>query len=319
MRCSIVLCTYNGCRFLGPQLDSYARQTLPPDELVVCDDSSRDDTVTCVEAFAKTASFPVHIHVNERNLGLWRNFEKAIGLASGDIIFMSDQDDVWHPWKLRRMRDVFVAEPGVGFVVGNAQVVDENLRSKGHTLWEVYGLSQRLQDDMDRGRAFAALLRNNTLTGATMAFRSNLRRYMLPLPPGWAYDSWFAAVLAAFTRCRLVREPVNLYRQHANQAVGAFGTSTRVKAAAGMTRQTYAENAQAFKSLQQRMLQFQSELLDRAFLTLIEEKIEFFQVRSRLNQARILRLPSVLAHLARGRYHRYASGWKSVAKDCFTP
>lgn len=319
MRCSVVLCTYNGSRFLGIQLDSYARQTLPPDELVVCDDASSDDTVARVQAFARMASFPIHVHVNPHNLGLWRNFEKAVSLATGDLIFMSDQDDVWMPDKIGRMREVFLAEPDVGFAVGNAQVVDEDLCPSGHTLWQIFGLSTRMQEQMDQGQAFATLMYNNTLTGATMAFRSHLRRFLLPLPPGWAYDSWFSVVLAAVSRCKLVREPVNLYRQHANQAVGAFGVAKRARAAAEMTRQTYADNAQSFRYLQQRLLEFQSDLLDKSFLAMIEAKIAFFEARSRLSHNRILRLPAILTHLAVGRYHRYASGWKSVAKDCLTP
>ena len=103
-----------------------------------------------------------------------------------------------------------------------------------------------------------------------MAFRSTLRRYLLPLPPGWAYDSWLGLVLTAFTQCRLIRQPMNLWRQHSAQAVGAFGVGTRVKAAAAMTRQTYVDNAQAFKYLQQRMLQFRSDLLDEKLLTSLE-------------------------------------------------
>lgn len=319
MRCSVVLCTYNGSAFIADQLDSYRSQTSRPDEVIVCDDASSDDTVARVEAFARTVSFPVRIHVNPHNLGLDRNFAKSIELARGDLILPSDQDDVWRLDKIRTMRDVFAEAPEVGIVVSDAAVVDEGMHPLGFTLWQNFGLSARIQRALDSGDGFATLLKTNTLAGATMAFRADLRRYLLPFPPGWIYDSWLGLVLTAYAQCRLIREPMNLWRQHTNQAVGAFGMATRVKAATAMTRQTYADNAQAFKYLRERMIQFQSDLLDKKFLTLIDEKIEFFQARSRLNSARILRIPAVLAQLARGRYHRYASGWKSVAKDCLTP
>ena len=318
MRCSVVLCTYNGARYLRPQLDSYLGQRVLLDELVVCDDASSDNTHVQLEEFSRRAPFPVRVHINSRNLGLWRNFEKAVGLASGDIIFMSDQDDVWKPDKVRTMRDMFAAETGIGFIVGDAEVVDEGLEPKGYTTWERYGFTRRMQHAMEGGRAFQTLLRHNALTGATMAFRAELRKFMLPLPPQWAYDLWFGAVMSAFTRCRLVREPVNLYRQHASQAVGAFGLGTRAKAAMGITRQTYADNAETFRHLRRRMLDFKAELLDASYLDLIDEKIAFFEARSRLSAIRFLRIPAVLANLAHGRYHRFASGWKSVVKDSLT-
>ncbi|MCW3059170.1 MAG: Alpha-L-Rha alpha,3-L-rhamnosyltransferase, partial [Capsulimonas sp.] len=69
MKISIALCTYNGARFLPEQLASIAAQTRPPDELIVCDDRSKDDTVDIIRRFAKTVGFPVSLHINDENLG----------------------------------------------------------------------------------------------------------------------------------------------------------------------------------------------------------------------------------------------------------
>ena len=80
-RFSVAMCTYNGARFVGGQLESIAAQTRPPDELVVCDDRSSDETVSAVERFAREATFPVRLSVNERNLGSTKNFERAISQA----------------------------------------------------------------------------------------------------------------------------------------------------------------------------------------------------------------------------------------------
>src|SRR3954470_17842517 len=94
---SVAMCTYNGARFLGEQLASVAAQTRPPDELVVCDDRSTDETASLVRDFAAAAPFRVRLHVNERNLGSTRNFERAVSLCEGDLIALSDQDDEWLP------------------------------------------------------------------------------------------------------------------------------------------------------------------------------------------------------------------------------
>src|ERR687894_3003245 len=101
-RFSVAMCTYNGARFVAEQLASVAAQTRPPDELVVCDDGSTDETCRLVEEFAARAPFPVRLFVNERNLGSTRNFGRAVALCEGDLVALSDQDDVWHPEKLER-------------------------------------------------------------------------------------------------------------------------------------------------------------------------------------------------------------------------
>jgi glycosyl transferase family 2 len=97
---SVVMATYNGARFLEPQLASIAAQTRLPDELVVCDDQSSDDTVEIVERFASRAPFEVRVVRNPERLGFAGNFLHAARLSRGDLIAWSDQDDVWLPEKL---------------------------------------------------------------------------------------------------------------------------------------------------------------------------------------------------------------------------
>jgi glycosyltransferase involved in cell wall biosynthesis len=106
-RLSVALCTYNGTQYLQEQLDSIAAQTKLPDELVICDDRSSDNTVEIIKLFSSKVSFPVHLHINEINLRTIKNFEKAISLCTGDIIVLSDQDDVWKPCKTERILRCF--------------------------------------------------------------------------------------------------------------------------------------------------------------------------------------------------------------------
>ncbi len=101
-RISVALCTYNGERFLPQQLASMAKQTRLPDELVVCDDRSTDRTMALVREFAASSPYPVRIFENEHNLGFAANFERAIRLCEGDLIALSDQDDIWYPIRLER-------------------------------------------------------------------------------------------------------------------------------------------------------------------------------------------------------------------------
>jgi len=93
---SIAMAVYNGDRFIGEQLESFVRQTRLPDELVVSDNASTDRTVEIVRDFARRAPFKVRLVINDRNLGAAKNFERAITECTGDVIFLSDCDDVWY-------------------------------------------------------------------------------------------------------------------------------------------------------------------------------------------------------------------------------
>src|SRR5687767_8613501 len=107
MSVSVALCSYNGAAYIAEQLRSIAEQTLLPEELVICDDGSSDSTVAIIRAFASEAPFKVLLFQNEQKLGVARNFQKALSLCTGDIIAMSDQDDVWMPIKLEKLCGAF--------------------------------------------------------------------------------------------------------------------------------------------------------------------------------------------------------------------
>jgi glycosyltransferase involved in cell wall biosynthesis len=97
---SIAMATYNGEKYLEPQLQSLSKQTRLPAELVVCDDASGDATVDIITRFSKTAPFPVKLVVNDERLGWRGNFLKATSLCRSEYIAFCDQDDIWLPEKL---------------------------------------------------------------------------------------------------------------------------------------------------------------------------------------------------------------------------
>ena len=124
MKISIAMATYNGARFIGEQLESFASQTVLPNELVVCDDCSTDGTRKIVRRFGDRAPFAVRLHENATRLGVTRNFEKAIGLCQGDIVFLSDQDDAWFENKLQVVSTLFEGNPLI-MVITNDQIITE--------------------------------------------------------------------------------------------------------------------------------------------------------------------------------------------------
>src|SRR5713226_920848 len=128
MKMSVTLCTYNGERFLYEQLASIQAQSRRPDEVVICDDASTDRTVVIAREFAASASFPVRIFVNEHTIGSSKNFERAIGLSEGEIIALSDQDDVWVKDKMFVIERLFMEFPDTSVAFSDAEMVDEALQ-----------------------------------------------------------------------------------------------------------------------------------------------------------------------------------------------
>jgi glycosyltransferase involved in cell wall biosynthesis len=219
MNLSIALCTYNGAVYLKEQLESIAAQTRTPDELVISDDQSTDDTLRLIEEFAATAGFPVRLSVNESNLGTAKNFEKAISLCRGDVILLSDQDDVWHGDKLESVERIFEAKPQLSLVFSNAELVDERLRLCEETLFDRLHFNDRKQRLVKSGRALDVQLRENLVCGCTMAFRANLKELVLPISGDGplVHDGWIVLLIAAVGEIDFINRPLLKYRQHSAQ------------------------------------------------------------------------------------------------------
>jgi glycosyltransferase involved in cell wall biosynthesis len=128
---SVALSAYNGERFLREQLESLARQSVLPAELVVCDDCSSDDTPGILEAFSRGAPFPVRIFRNEHNLGFNTSFLRVAERCAGPLIAFCDQDDVWAENKIGKCARFFASHPEVRLVIHAGQPVDEHLRPIG--------------------------------------------------------------------------------------------------------------------------------------------------------------------------------------------
>jgi glycosyltransferase involved in cell wall biosynthesis len=127
MKISVAMATYNGGKYLDEQLESLATQTLLPTELVVGDDGSTDDTLHILDAFAKTAPFPVRIERNPARLGYRANFMAIVRRCRGDLISFCDQDDIWHPEKLELVAKSF-DDPDVLLTFHNSRLVTADRR-----------------------------------------------------------------------------------------------------------------------------------------------------------------------------------------------
>ncbi|MDR3621803.1 MAG: glycosyltransferase [Paludisphaera borealis] len=314
MRISIAMTSYNSERFVGEQLESFAKQTRKPDEVVVCDDRSTDRTPEVLHEFAKNSPFPVRVVSNERQLGVTQNFDQAVRLCTGDLIFLSDHDDYWLPDKLALHESVHQSDPEVGLVISNAEICDEKLNSLGYTLFTNKRLGAKRLAAIDRGGFFDMSIRSPRVNGCTMSFTSGLREVALPLSSTTSHDEWLALILSVMTQTRCIEKPLMQYRTHATQFCGLRpdlkGSATEARAKEGeVERFRLATEAltRYFDDALHRVRNFEDRLYRKDATKRLEQKIAHLEARSKIGGAHPMRFALLAKEMLNGRYLKYST------------
>lgn len=200
MRVSIAMTTFNGERYLKEQLDSFLYQTQLPDELVICDDCSTDKTIEILEKFSSIAPFDVKIHINEKNLGFNRNFEKVIDLCKGDLIFISDHDDLWFENKIATMSNFILSKEGVFMAMNDCEMADSELRGTGISKIDQV---QNYQGSIE-----------GFIPGCCSVFLRKYKELIFPFPHNFSYDSWISFIGINTDTRVILKEILQLYRRY---------------------------------------------------------------------------------------------------------
>lgn len=120
MKTSVVISAYNGKRYIIEQLESIRQQSQPVDEVLIADDCSTDGTPELVQAYIDQHHLAGwHVEVNTVNKGWRRNFMEAMWASTGDVVFSCDQDDLWHPDKVKLMTATLTAHPEISLLTSN--------------------------------------------------------------------------------------------------------------------------------------------------------------------------------------------------------
>lgn len=214
---SVCMATYNGAAYLREQLDSILVQLEETDELIVSDDGSTDETVAILASYA--AKDPRIQVLKGPGKGLIKNFEYGIRHTRGELVFLADQDDVWLPEKVAKIKAVFAENPAVDVVVSDLSVTDEQLKVQYASYFQLKKVKTGFWRNVWR----------NGYIGAGMAFRSRLKEKILPFPDKIPmHDMWIG--LLAGNKLRLLPESLTLYRRHGNNSSElASSTSFRQK------------------------------------------------------------------------------------------
>lgn len=205
------------------QLDSILNQTIKVDEIVVCEDNSTDNTREILEKYNTTNPGLFKILHNNQNLGSNKNAEKAIQHCTGDVVFLSDQDDEWLPNKVERTLQYFEENPQKNGVFSNGYLMNAQSEvDPQNALWDSMSFPfEKLKNN--------PLLLNeyihtneNCATGAAMAFRGNQPFLKKPFPSikFLIHDRWIAMNLSNDNSLGYIEDKLIKYRLHDKQQVG---------------------------------------------------------------------------------------------------
>ena len=220
VKVSVCLAAYNGGEFVEQQMQSILAQLKPHDEVVIVDDCSIDDTL---KRIAGIGDARIRLLRHEQNAGVVATFEDALRSASGDILFLSDDDDVWAPTKVARFLDSFESRPDAGIVQSRVRMIDEKDRPIPDSRVNRYG------------RFYPGFWRNlfiNHYQGSAMALRASLLGRVLPFPAckSFLHDAWIGTrndlVGGRFV---FIDEDLLFYRRHGNNASRAKSSLQKIR------------------------------------------------------------------------------------------
>jgi glycosyltransferase involved in cell wall biosynthesis len=195
MTISVCIPTYNGGQFIKEQLDSILNQTRTVDEIIISDDSSTDQTVEIIKSFADPR---IKLFEKQQFSSPIFNLEFALKQASGDYIFLADQDDVWMPDKV----EILVNELATSkLVISDGVVINQQGKEIASSIFEIFN--------------FCKNLLKNAYMGCCMAFHKDLLPIVLPFPKAIAmHDLWIGLNAELFTKPVFFPAKLVKYRRH---------------------------------------------------------------------------------------------------------
>ena len=202
---SVAMAAYNGEKFIKPQLESILSQLKNEDEVIVSLDPSTDSTKEIIQSLND-----VRIKVIDGpGMGVKKNFENAIRHCKNDIIFLSDQDDVWLDGKVECVLREF--KENVYVVMHNAKIIDKDFNVVESSFFKMRNVQ-------------TGFIHNwicNGYIGCCMAFKKDIVKYIVPIPDKiYMHDQWIGIVGDIVGTNVLVDEPYLLYRRHETNVTG---------------------------------------------------------------------------------------------------
>ena len=261
---SIAMTTYNGEKYLKEQLDSLYAQTRVPEEIVVCDDRSKDNTVQILEEYHR--KYGLRYFINETNLGVNKNFEKAIRNCTGDYIALCDQDDIWLKTKVEKSYSKLkeIETNGLASLVSSDRY---DIDSLGNII-----NPQKIFKNSDFYTTYATTLLGNKMQGCSFMMNRKLVECIIPLPEQKIplYDNYIGIIAAMIGNKYDIGEPLMYYRHH---TTNVFGKKEKKYSPMATLQKKFIPYLQLYDKGRQQTMKLIQDNFESSF---IRERVDFF-------------------------------------------
>jgi len=211
---SVCISTYNGEKYIKEQVISILNQLNIDDEIIISDDNSSDNTINIINNIKDNR---IKIFKNKINLGYTANFEKSIKYSSGDYIFLSDQDDIWHKDKVKIFLEYF---NNYDLIVSDAKIINKN----GDIIINSYFEIRKTKKDI-----ISNIIKFGCL-GCCLAFKKKILIKALPFPKNkilCTHDNWLFLIGCIYYKYIILDDKLVFYRRHnENYSTGGLLKST---------------------------------------------------------------------------------------------
>lgn len=316
-RVSVVLASFNGEKYIEEQLTTIVNQTVVPHEVIVSDDGSTDQTKNILANFVSRYPF-INCVENEGPRGISANFNNALFRASGDVIFLSDQDDLWYPDKIELMLAELNKKPSTMLLLSDAHIfrkeVDKNFQTK-------------LQYFEKRGTRYFC-------TGCCMAIRREFLDIAIPIPTTVPmHDVWLNELGERLGLKSVMPVPLMKYRRHGDNYSDHASSKPRSSISFVKSTLLRLQDRRSKILTEFALLNVAIERLEKKSgkqvvlsehewnrrLQLVDEQLLFERRRLLAFEVRIVRRLVLLVRLfASGGYFRHKGGFKSLLADLIT-
>ena len=322
---SVAMATYNGERFIREQLESIGQQTRLPTQIVISDDGSVDQTLAVIaqvltKDYLASRGMTLVLLRDQENLGTANNFRRAIEACTGDVIALTDQDDVWEAGKLDTLVALLESDHDILLVHSDARLIDASGRALPMTLAKGLGISPWEQGHLTSRHSLGALIKRNLVAGATAVFRRELAELAYRKDTQDLHDTRLALVASLLDGLRYVPQELIEYRQHDSNQIGGKPLGLLDSVVAVMKSWVELSATLTIRTGELRsLLEDLGDQVPEGNQVIARERIAHNEWRAGLPHTRILRVWAVLGGVVRGRYRRFGRAPHDVIRDLVMP
>lgn len=306
MKISIAIATYNGEKYIEEQLKSIYNQTIKPDEIIISDDNSNDNTLNIINEIKKITNIKHIIIENKKRIGYSLNFNRALESVKGEVIFLCDQDDFWFENKIELVLNQFKENSSIWVVMNDAMFTDESLNELRIT-------------KLDEHKRYDRKL-NGYHIGCCAAVRKELLDYCLPIPSNKVgHDNWIIGIAEGLGKRKIINLVLQYYRRHGNNQSNTFHNGINVSMMKKYINHIKKKNDNKYE-IDHYLLSFMESKKYRSknenkYIEKLSDKIYVNDIRRRIKYMNIIKKYYTIILLWRNNKYEYYYGKWSLLSD----